>query len=157
MSPAVFQCVIIIRTHQIRVHLQDRKTPILGDDAYGDKEWNKRYQRSHKIGRPLLHAYEMEFSHPFTGEFTTLRAPVPLDMQTIITKIVGSAIPVSQNVQKTLVDPSSGYLLVDTHVPSNDNGVKAKADKLFLPINSVRFDEDDWTTLQLPVDEEYFR
>ena len=48
------------RTHQIRVHLQHRRTPILGDDAYGSEDWNRRYLRSHGIRRPLLHAYQVK-------------------------------------------------------------------------------------------------
>lgn len=55
------------RTHQIRVHLKERRTPIAGDEAYGTAEWNKKLARSDNIHRPLLHAYETEFTHPFTG------------------------------------------------------------------------------------------
>ena len=56
------------RTHQIRVHLKERRTPIAGDEAYGTAEWNKKLARSDNIHRPLLHAYETEFTHPFTGQ-----------------------------------------------------------------------------------------
>jgi 23S rRNA pseudouridine1911/1915/1917 synthase len=55
------------RTHQIRVHLKNRRTPILGDEDYGNREWNNKIFRSDKINRPLLHAYETEFEHPYTG------------------------------------------------------------------------------------------
>jgi 23S rRNA pseudouridine1911/1915/1917 synthase len=57
------------RTHQIRVHLKHRRTPILGDEDYGNREWNNKIFRSDKINRPLLHAYETEFEHPFTGAY----------------------------------------------------------------------------------------
>ena len=56
------------RTHQIRVHLQHRRTPILGDETYGNLDWNKKANLAHGIDRPLLHAYETEFIHPFTGK-----------------------------------------------------------------------------------------
>lgn len=59
---------IACRTHQIRVHLKERRTPIAGDEAYGTAEWNKKLARSDDIHRPLLHAYETEFIHPFTGQ-----------------------------------------------------------------------------------------
>jgi len=68
------------RTHQIRVHLQARRTPVLGDDDYGNKEWNNKLVKmlvaAHSddstgsqplFSRPLLHAYETEISHPYTG------------------------------------------------------------------------------------------
>jgi 23S rRNA pseudouridine1911/1915/1917 synthase len=71
------------RTHQIRVHLQDRKTPIYGDDVYGIADWNKRLMKSHKIQRPLLHAYRLELEHPITGEPMAFEAPMAGDMSTL--------------------------------------------------------------------------
>lgn len=71
------------RTHQIRVHLQDRTTPIYGDDLYGFPDWNKRLTKSHKIQRPLLHAFRLELNHPITGERMVFRAPMAEDMSTI--------------------------------------------------------------------------
>ena len=75
------------RTHQIRVHLQDRHTPIYGDDIYGLTDWNKRLIKSHQIERPLLHAYRLELMHPVSGEAMTFVAPMPEDMQTIVKTI----------------------------------------------------------------------
>ena len=46
------------RTHQIRVHLQHLKTPILGDAVYG--------KPSPAIVRQALHAYKLELTHPIT-------------------------------------------------------------------------------------------
>lgn len=50
------------RTHQIRVHMQAIGHPIVGDPLYGVKheKYNLPYQ--------LLHAYELIFTHPITGE-----------------------------------------------------------------------------------------
>ena len=45
------------RTHQIRVHLQHLRCPILGDPAYGDANWNKKEAR--RADRPLLHAFHV--------------------------------------------------------------------------------------------------
>ncbi|VEU40795.1 unnamed protein product [Pseudo-nitzschia multistriata] len=71
------------RTHQIRVHLQDRHTPIYGDDVYGISDWNKRLQKVHGIERPLLHAHRLEISHPITGEHMVFIAPMSEDMVSI--------------------------------------------------------------------------
>jgi 23S rRNA pseudouridine1911/1915/1917 synthase len=68
------------RTHQIRVHLQDRHTPVYGDDVYGLQDWNKRLNKTHKIQRPLLHAYKLEIGHPVTGEKMVFIAPLAGDM-----------------------------------------------------------------------------
>jgi len=68
------------RTHQIRVHLQDRTTPIYGDDMYGLADWNKRLTKSQGILRPLLHAFKLEINHPMTGKKMIFRAPMADDM-----------------------------------------------------------------------------
>ena len=75
------------RTHQIRVHLQDRTTPVYGDDVYGLTDWNKKLSKTHQIGRPLLHAYTLELDHPITGERMAFRAPMADDMMKIVTAI----------------------------------------------------------------------
>jgi 23S rRNA pseudouridine1911/1915/1917 synthase len=75
------------RTHQIRVHLQDRRTPIYGDDVYGLADWNQRLERTHGIARPLLHAYQLQLSHPVTRETMMFRAPLPHDLQKIVQTI----------------------------------------------------------------------
>lgn len=65
------------RTHQIRVHMQHRNTPILGDSVYGSTSANQ----AHKVERPLLHARRLAFEHPITGEMLNLEAPLPDDLQ----------------------------------------------------------------------------
>ena len=70
------------RTHQIRVHLQDRHTPIYGDEVYGLSDWNKRLVKT-GINRPLLHARRLELDHPITGEHMTFLAPLADDMMQV--------------------------------------------------------------------------
>jgi 23S rRNA pseudouridine955/2504/2580 synthase len=64
------------RTHQIRVQLTHLGFPIAGDDKYGDFELNRSLS---KLGlkRMFLHAAELEFSHPLSGDKMRLRAPLP--------------------------------------------------------------------------------
>ena len=73
---------------QIRVHLQDRHTPIYGDDVYGLSDWNKRLSQTHQIERPLLHAYKLSLCHPITGEQMEFTAPLDADMMRIANTIV---------------------------------------------------------------------
>ncbi|KAL3924305.1 MAG: hypothetical protein SGARI_006056, partial [Bacillariaceae sp.] len=75
------------RTHQIRVHLQDRHTPIYGDDIYGIADWNKRLKKTLGIERPLLHAYRLELTHPITDEPMVFEAPMADDMQSLARNI----------------------------------------------------------------------
>ena len=57
------------RTHQIRVHAAESGFPILGDALYGGTP----------AARVFLHAAEISFAHPATGEPVTFRAPANFD------------------------------------------------------------------------------
>ena len=57
------------RKNQIRVHLGDLGHHVIGDDKYGNP--------SNPIKRLGLHAYELEFKHPFTGKVMKFTAPMP--------------------------------------------------------------------------------
>jgi len=59
------------RTHQIRVHLSSIGRPVAGDPVYGPKNI-----KLHKGGQ-LLHAKELRFRHPDTGEEMVFTAPLP--------------------------------------------------------------------------------
>ena len=59
------------RTHQIRVHAKYIGHPVVGDPEYGYK--NGKF----KLNGQLLHAKELTFVHPRTGEKMTFTAPLP--------------------------------------------------------------------------------
>ncbi len=65
------------RTHQIRVHLASHGHAIVGDPKYGDFARNKAFAREHRFERMFLHARQLAFDHPATGERITLVAPLP--------------------------------------------------------------------------------
>lgn len=71
------------RTHQIRVHLAAQGHPIAGDDKYGEFDANKAM---HRIGlrRMFLHAWQLQFVHPATGERMALTAPLPPELQALL-------------------------------------------------------------------------
>jgi 23S rRNA pseudouridine955/2504/2580 synthase len=64
------------RTHQIRVHLAHLGFPVAGDDKYGDFELNRALAKQ-GLKRMFLHAFELEFAHPLSGETLKLGAPLP--------------------------------------------------------------------------------
>lgn len=68
------------RTHQIRVHLKSRGTPVLGDSVYGNANTNQKFNAQ----RQLLHAYQIQFNHPITNEPLKLTAPIPDDLSHFI-------------------------------------------------------------------------
>jgi 23S rRNA-/tRNA-specific pseudouridylate synthase/SAM-dependent methyltransferase len=57
------------RKNQIRVHMQEFGRPIAGDRRYGGA--------SDPIGRLCLHATELGFSHPVTGQAVRFSSPAP--------------------------------------------------------------------------------
>lgn len=75
------------RTHQIRVHLASIGHPILGDDVYGrPKDFCEQ-----KFGRGLcgqtLHAGEIRFIHPRTGESMALTCPLADYFEDLLRKL----------------------------------------------------------------------
>jgi len=69
------------RTHQIRVHLAHRGFPVVGDAQYG-----VRSSRSlpAPVGRQMLHAETLAFTHPVTGKPLTFIAPWPADLKALV-------------------------------------------------------------------------
>ena len=67
------------RTHQIRVHMQSRGHPLLGDTMYarGKKD-------PVEVPRLMLHARRLEFPHPGTGAPVVVEAPIPADMKRVL-------------------------------------------------------------------------
>lgn len=72
------------RTHQIRVHLQHKGCPILGDALYGQSSANQKY----KVERQLLHAAVVQFIHPMSGKELKIEAPLPEDFSTLMRTIL---------------------------------------------------------------------
>ena len=67
------------RTHQIRVHFQHLRHPLVGDETY-------RRGTRHGIAFPrqALHAIELTLVHPGTHKPMTWSAPLPRDMKRLI-------------------------------------------------------------------------
>lgn len=73
------------RTHQIRVHLAHIGHPVVGDASYGaggarrisgpDQGWARDLER--RLSRQFLHAYDLQFQHPRTGELLHFESPLP--------------------------------------------------------------------------------
>ncbi|MFM7047137.1 MAG: RluA family pseudouridine synthase [Actinomycetota bacterium] len=66
------------RTHQIRVHLASIGHPVVGDAQYGGVRAGLR------AGRPMLHARELAFDHPRTGERSSFSTPAPADFAALV-------------------------------------------------------------------------
>jgi 23S rRNA pseudouridine1911/1915/1917 synthase len=65
------------RTHQIRIHMAFIDCPIVGDNVYG-------FRKQRLLHRQFLHATELCFDHPRTGERMCFEAPLPADLQAVL-------------------------------------------------------------------------
>jgi 23S rRNA pseudouridine1911/1915/1917 synthase len=72
------------RTHQIRVHLATIGHPLLGDATYGPG------RPTFGLERPFLHAAELSFDHPATGERLTFTSPLPPDLNEFLSRCVSA-------------------------------------------------------------------
>ncbi|WP_314648025.1 RluA family pseudouridine synthase [uncultured Microbacterium sp.] len=76
------------RTHQIRVHMAAHRHPCVGDPLYGaDPTLSARLG----LGRQWLHAHQLAFSHPGTGEWVQFESPYPADFQHALAVLRGDA------------------------------------------------------------------
>ncbi|MGB6946428.1 MAG: RluA family pseudouridine synthase [Bryobacteraceae bacterium] len=64
------------RTHQIRVHLASIGHPVVGDKLYGAP--------ASELGRFFLHARQISFTSPSSGERITVNAPLPADLESYL-------------------------------------------------------------------------
>lgn len=89
LFPAVALCEVNLetgRTHQIRVHFSAFRHPLLGDTMYGaDPVLAKKLG----IDRQWLHAKQLGFEHPITGEQLSFSSEYPLDLADVLVKLRG--------------------------------------------------------------------
>lgn len=70
------------RTHQIRVHLQHIRHPLLGDPVY-----RRGVRLDVEFPRQALHAAELQLAHPRSGKRMRWRAPLPADMKKLLARL----------------------------------------------------------------------
>jgi 23S rRNA pseudouridine1911/1915/1917 synthase len=80
------------RTHQIRVHLSHLGHPVVGDKVYGSKKKTDSEDEL-CIHRQMLHAQQLGFDHPVTGQRMEYSASLPLDMETVVSRLKNRQTP----------------------------------------------------------------
>jgi 23S rRNA pseudouridine1911/1915/1917 synthase len=80
------------RTHQIRVHLSWLKHPVVGDELYGAGRENNVQDvqlraQIRKLNRHFLHAEQLGFRHPRTGEPMRFTAPLPIELLSLLEQL----------------------------------------------------------------------
>ncbi len=72
------------RTHQIRVHMKHLGHPLLGDEVYGGG--GTKFEAKHRslISGQCLHAGELSFIHPRSGEMVRFESPLPESFEKLL-------------------------------------------------------------------------
>jgi len=79
------------RTHQIRAHFSAIGHPVVGDTLYGAPRVLRAGARSLPLlDRNFLHAARIGFSHPSSGAWVEVRAPLPRDLRVYFDQLAAS-------------------------------------------------------------------
>jgi 23S rRNA pseudouridine1911/1915/1917 synthase len=78
------------RTHQIRVHFSALHHPLVGDTTYGA---DPVLAKSLQMARPWLHASQLRFAHPVTGQALDFHAPYPPDLTRSLALLSDAVLP----------------------------------------------------------------
>ncbi|UAA40403.1 23S rRNA pseudouridine(955/2504/2580) synthase RluC [Paraneptunicella aestuarii] len=76
------------RTHQIRVHCQYAGHCIAGDPKYGDKQFEEDVIANTGLKRLFLHAHQLSFDDPRTGERRTFDAAMDEQLQSALSRLI---------------------------------------------------------------------
>ena len=78
------------RTHQIRVHMDFHKTPIVGDKVYGSRSKLAKNLTKEKIDfiqqfpRQALHASKLSFALKNNSEYVSYQSDLPKDIKELV-------------------------------------------------------------------------
>jgi len=75
------------RTHQIRVHVAAMGHPVVGDTMYGAPRQARGKNAVIGLARNFLHAAELEFRHPRTGQAVALKSALPKELLEFLSKV----------------------------------------------------------------------
>lgn len=75
------------RTHQIRIHLSEAGHPVCGEKVYNKPLFGKPIVDHSGAQRQALHAAELGFKHPITGQDLHFTMPMPPDMGRLLVKL----------------------------------------------------------------------
>jgi 23S rRNA pseudouridine1911/1915/1917 synthase len=75
------------RTHQIRIHLAEKGHPVCGEKVYNQPLFAAPIPDESGAPRVALHAAELGFEHPITGEQMLFKTPLPPELQALVARL----------------------------------------------------------------------
>ena len=88
------------RTHQLRVHLAALGHPVVGDRVYG-----VRKAKGPVFSRQALHAEEIRFTHPTTGQLVVVASPLPPDLVGLLAELRAAGRTAAQSAHAATRSP----------------------------------------------------
>ncbi|MGG4663724.1 tRNA pseudouridine(65) synthase TruC [Providencia vermicola] len=92
------------RKHQLRRHMSHLRHPIIGDSKHGDLRQNRGVAEHFSVSRLMLHASQLNLSHPITEENISLVAPWDAQWISLIEQFGWSA--QVANLSMKVINPS---------------------------------------------------
>lgn len=65
------------RMHQLRIHANKISHPIINDPKYGNRHHNHYFQEELQVSELFLHAWKLEFNHPFLKKNIVVKTNLP--------------------------------------------------------------------------------
>lgn len=86
------------RTHQIRVHMQHKGYPLVGDQLYGEKKGTRSsiVAGVSVFNRQALHAFQLGLIHPRTGGYMSWQKDLPDDLVQLLNEMGVSDFPLPE-------------------------------------------------------------
>lgn len=78
------------RMHQLRRHMAHILHPIIGDRPHGCNKQNKLFKEHFEMNTMLLHAQQIQFTHPVSEEIITITAPFQAEFGRMLGELFGS-------------------------------------------------------------------
>lgn len=75
------------RTHQIRIQLSEIGHPVCGDTIYRGRAGGPEVEDTSPSPRLALHASELAFAHPVSGDTIAFEVPLPGDLQQLVEQL----------------------------------------------------------------------
>ena len=95
---SIVDCLLYTgRTHQIRLHLTSKNSPIVGDKIYGKSKVNQfgkernnfnKFMILKNFQRQALHAYHLGFDHPSLNKRMNFDVELPQDFKNLLELLV---------------------------------------------------------------------
>lgn len=74
------------KKHQIRRQMAELGCPVVGDDVYGERDFNRQFKKAHGLKRYFLHCSSISFRGK-SGELLSISSELPSDLESVLASL----------------------------------------------------------------------